>query len=65
MTETCETYRMIFELFNNEGNRVGYKRVSSVFGVPYDYSYDGEKWDTPKIPANVLIMHAFSKEQTP
>ena len=54
---------MIFELFNDKGKHIGYKRVSPVFGVPYDYSHDGVKWDTPKIPFNVLIEHAFSKEK--
>ena len=51
---------MLFELFNKKSETVGYKRISSVFGVAYDYSHDGIHWVTPKIPGNVLIEHTSS-----
>lgn len=58
-----EAAMMVFELFDNKDKMVGYKRISDIFGVTYDYSHDGIHWITPKPPLNILIEHTSSKGQ--
>ncbi len=52
---------MTFTLFNKK-KTVGYKRVSGIFGVSYDYSNDNKNWLILKYPNSVAIKHTHSVE---
>lgn len=46
-----------FELLDENGKIVGYRRISNVFGICHDYSYDRISWQTPTKSYECLISH--------
>jgi len=46
-----------FELLDENGKTVGYRRISNVFGICHDYSYDRIDWQTPTKQYECLIPH--------